>query len=153
MEALMKKDVCKCLPGWIESRHMQSWLGWIEKRVKACVDRARTAGAKECSREAWRRAIVESFPDDGRYHYSRFPIRTPDGDNTHAMSPSIDHCQGVTTLDLVIESRLVNDMKTILSEKEFKEIVGHLCCTLKARPGKREDNWECTRNFARGKKV
>jgi hypothetical protein len=43
---------------------------------------------------------------------------------------------------------LVNDMKTIMNDQEFREMVGHLAAVLKIRPKKLRKNWHCRRGFA-----
>jgi hypothetical protein len=50
--------------------------------------------------------------------------------------------------DVVLEVRLVNDMKTIMSEDEFRQMVGHLAVTLKTHPKELTKGWFCGRSFA-----
>jgi len=55
-------------------------------------------------------------------------------DERHPLWPSIDHLEGLLSTEVAIESRLVNDMKGILSEAEFKRVVGHLADSMEVEP-------------------
>jgi len=50
---------------------------------------------------------------------------------------------------VVIETRLINDMKTILSQTEFREVIAHLAVTLQIQPQQLPSDWKSNRSFAR----
>jgi len=61
-----------------------------------------------------------------RGYFSDIPLR-PDLDHTHSMYPSIDHLVDPTVhTETVVEARIINDMKSHLSEDEFWRVVEHL---------------------------
>jgi hypothetical protein len=64
------------------------------------------------------------------------------------MWPSVDHVNDPATPELVLEVRLVNDMKTILSPDEFRDAVGHLACALNVPVRRLPDDWTSKRSFA-----
>ena len=47
----------------------------------------------------------------------------------------------------MLETRLVNDMKTIMSDEEFRTLIGHLAAVLKVKV-KEQETWQCRRSFA-----
>ncbi len=49
--------------------------------------------------------------------------------------------------ELILETRLVNDMKSIMSDEEFRTLIGHLAVVLNVKLEERE-NWQCHRSFA-----
>jgi hypothetical protein len=61
-----------------------------------------------------------------RGYFSDIPLR-PDLDMTHSMYPSFEHLVDPTNHnEAVVEARIINDMKSHLSEKEFWQVVEHL---------------------------
>jgi hypothetical protein len=61
-----------------------------------------------------------------RGYFSDIPLR-PDLDHTHSMYPSFDHLNGPTDhQSAVVEARIINDMKSHLSEDEFWQVIEHL---------------------------
>src|SRR5437667_12589068 len=80
-------------------------------------------------------------------HYSRFPLSLASGKITDWNWPSVDHLKGLEVAELVLETRLVNDMKTIMSDEEFRTLIGHLAAVLKVKV-KEQETWQCRRSFA-----
>ena len=61
-----------------------------------------------------------------RGYFSDIPLR-PDLEDTHSMYPSFEHLVDPTNhKDAAVEARIVNDMKSHLSEGEFWRMVEHL---------------------------
>jgi hypothetical protein len=69
-------------------------------------------------------------------------------ENTAWNYPSVDHVEGPGVANVVLETRLVNDMKTIMCEKEFFAMVGHLAAVHEIEITKLSTNWKCLRSFA-----
>src|SRR5438876_389182 len=62
--------------------------------------------------------------------------------------PSIDHVETPGVASVVLETRLVNDMKTIMSQQEFREMIGHLASVLTVQAADLRQDWHCKRSFA-----
>jgi len=61
-----------------------------------------------------------------RGHFSDIPLR-PDLDPTHSMYPSFEHLHDPSNhQEAVVEARIINDMKSHLSENEFWQVIEHL---------------------------
>ncbi len=61
-----------------------------------------------------------------RGYFSDIPLR-PELDNTHSMYPSFEHLVDPKNhADAVVEARIINDMKSHLTEGEFWRVVEHL---------------------------
>jgi len=61
-----------------------------------------------------------------RGYFSDIVLR-PDLDITHSMYPSLDHLAGPKNhTETVVEARIINDMKSHLSEAEFWRVIEHL---------------------------
>lgn len=74
---------------------------------------------------------------------------------TNALYPSHDHrSERNDDSDMVIDARVINDMKTILTEDEFWLIIEHLYAVgrqkgrIPDRVALRHDSWKPERNFA-----
>jgi len=52
------------------------------------------------------------------------------------------------TAETVLEIRLVNDMKTIMTEREFRSVIGHLAAVLNVQVQELQEGWQCDRSFA-----
>jgi hypothetical protein len=73
----------------------------------------------------------------------------------HSLYPSIEHLSGPSDqTDLVVETRIVNDMKSHLTEAEFWSVIEHLYAVgltkgrIKAQPPQRlGDCWKPARSF------
>lgn len=106
--------------------------------------------ATRLTREDWRRAIWQAIlASSGRGHYSHFPLSLlSPGKPTDWNWPSVDHVSNPATAEVVLEVRLVNDMKTIMNEQEFREMVGHLAAVLEIPSKKLPNNWHCGRAFS-----
>ena len=84
-------------------------------------------------------------------------LLNPDLPNTDALYPSHDHLAGRGNhTKLVVDARVVNDMKTILSEQEFWLLIEHLYAvgrrkgTIPQRdPATLPDGWHPSRNYVR----
>lgn len=144
------------LPEWTNEAGGKAWLDWIDVKIAACDRRAkawvskRSWAATPPTREEWRRAIWDAMlTSTGCGHYSRFPLSLlPPGESTDWNWPSLDHSVSPATPELVLEVRLVNDMKTIMNEQELGEMVGHLAAVLGIPSKKLPDTWRCKRAFA-----
>jgi hypothetical protein len=62
--------------------------------------------------------------------------------------PSVEHLEDPGTASVALETRLVNDMKTIMSEAEFRDMVGHLAAAFSISPAGLPVGWKCRRSFA-----
>lgn len=89
-----------------------------------------------------------------RGHYSDL-LLDPDLPPTHALYPSIEHVTFPKQhAETVVETRIVNDMKSILSEGEFWHAIEHLFVVgvdqkkIKS-PIKRRDVWAPARHFGK----
>jgi hypothetical protein len=61
-----------------------------------------------------------------RGYFSDIPLR-PDLETTHSMYPSFDHLVNPSNhSEAVVEARIINDMKSHLSESEFWQMIEHL---------------------------
>lgn len=61
-----------------------------------------------------------------RGYYSDIVLR-PDLPNTHSMYPSLEHLvDPANHQEVVVEARIINDMKSHLSEPEFWSVIEHL---------------------------
>lgn len=150
--------VSEMLPAWTESAGgRDAWKKWLEARVTRCGRRAAIWASKRRKSidqlptpAEWRRAIVDALRSSaGRAYYSRFPLSlTTPLKSTDWNWPSVDHVSGPDVAKVVLETRLVNDMKTIMSEEEFRQIVGHLAAVLDVSAKELGSNWQCQRSFA-----
>lgn len=146
------------LPPWTESAGGRAeWKKWIEKKVNSCLRRAnkwadqRGISADDLPSSAqWRAAIVAAVQQSNGFgHYSKLELSlAPPRKSKDWNWPSIDHLQNPRVAEVVLETRLVNDMKTIMSEKEFREMVGHLATTLSVNVDRLPTGWGCRRAFA-----
>jgi hypothetical protein len=146
------------LPEWTESAGgSAAWRNWITRRVRSCCRRAqdwartqRTPPQRLPTASEWRGAIVKALcSSDGRGYYSHFFLSVePSRGETAWDWPSVDHRGGPASTDVVLETRLVNDMKTIMSEAEFLELIGHIAAVRKVEVRPRYD-WSCQRSFAK----
>lgn len=129
----------------------------VEGQVGRCCTRAtewvknrggRFSATKPTAGE-WRRAIVAALHDSkGRAAFSQFPLSMAHPrQNTDWSWPSVDHLKAPNVAEVAIETRLVNDVKSIMTKEEFLGLIRHLAFTMKATP--RENlNWQCGRSFA-----
>ena len=87
-------------------------------------------------------------------YYSDFPL-DPTLDHTDAMYPSHDHFgTPKNDKDMVVDARIINDLKSILTENEFWHVIEHLFCVgiekgkiANPSPKRLPDNWRPTRHF------
>jgi len=95
-----------------------------------------------------------------RGYFSDIPLR-PDLDNSHSMYPSFEHLVDPKNhADAVVEARIINDMKSHLSEGEFWQVVEHLFAVGlekgKIRPpfGKRlPKGWSPAKHYTKKKQI
>lgn len=85
---------------------------------------------------------------DGRGHFSRLPLSLKPWKPTAWNWPSLDHMKDPATAETVLEIRLVNDMKTIMTEREFRSVIGHLAAVLNVQVQELQEGWQCDRSFA-----
>lgn len=103
-----------------------------------------------------RRSVESCRSQDGvvRGHYSDLEL-DPTLEHTHSMYPSHDH-----TIDsqdhraMVVDARIINDMKSHLSEDEFWQVIEHLYAVGRAkeripsrRPRRLGRGWHPHRNY------
>lgn len=74
-----------------------------------------------------RRAVLQCLKDGiVRGYFSDFPLN-PKLKPTDSMYPSVEHLTSrQDSKNVAVETRIVNDMKSHLSEKEFWQLIGHL---------------------------
>src|ERR1043166_4735522 len=103
------------------------------------------------TKKAWGDAIYDALERcDGRGKYSKFALRIgADRPSAHPMYPSVDHVVDPATAQVEIETRLVNDAKTIMSLAEFTRLIGHLADSLGASVDSAGDEIPCVRSFAK----
>jgi hypothetical protein len=150
------------LPAWTElAGGKRAWAGWVQVQAHRCVARAKKwakqhSGANVPTLAEWKNAIwLALCNSDGRARYSRWPLSLAPRPNTPAtkrpwenpMWPSVDHLESPVVANVVIETRLVNDMKTILSENELRDVVGHLAHVLAISAKPLADDWRCKRSY------
>jgi hypothetical protein len=147
----------KELPDWIEEAGgLPAWRKWLTGKFRSCRKRAsdwalrqRNPTIELPTAKEWRESIVTALHSSrGLGYYSQFPLTLRPQRETDWNWPSVDHQGSPASTSLVIETRLINDMKTIMSETEFLELIGHLASVhqveVRARP-----SWSCQRSFAR----
>jgi hypothetical protein len=61
--------------------------------------------------------------------------------------PSVDHLKAPDVPEVVIETRLVNDVKSIMTEEELSGLIGHLAFVMNLTP-RENPTWQCARSFA-----
>jgi hypothetical protein len=147
------------LPVWTESAG-GDWGKWIDRQTGRCHRRAKEWASKNNRSNAqlpslkeWKKQILSAVEkSNGWGHYSQWPLRL-DKASSDWSYPSVDHCVDPGTAAVVIETRLVNDMKAIMSPKEFREMIGHLAAKLKIDVTELPATWRCDRSFAGPQKV
>jgi hypothetical protein len=144
------------LPLWAKEAGGEMWRKWVKNRIAGCDRRARAwargTSAPVPKTEEWGRAIWNALKHSkGRAHYSHLPLSLL-GEPTDWNWPSVDHLSGVDKSVVVIEVRLVNDMKTIMNDKEFRAMVGHLADTQNIPSRKLSKTWKCRRSFKKSEK-
>jgi hypothetical protein len=146
------------LPVWTDQADGRpAWKKWLEAKVNSCFRRAnKWAEKRGISADdlptpvEWRTAIVSAIEHSaGIGHYSklRLSLAAP-RKNTDWNWPSIEHLEGPGVATLALETRLVNDMKTIMSEVEFRAMIGHLAATLAVSASSLQGDWNCRGSFA-----
>jgi len=65
------------------------------------------------------------------------------------MWPSVDHVLNPATAEVVLETRVVNDMKTIMDKGEFKIVIGHLAAQLSIEARLLDASWSPKRGYWR----
>ena len=146
------------LPIWTElAGGRPAWKKWVEGKVNSCLRRAkkwaeqRGSSTDELPTPAqWRAAILDAIEQcAGIGHYSKLELSlAPPRKCTDWNWPSIEHLEGPGGPAVSLETRLVNDMKTIMSEAEFLAMIGHLSASLSVSAGILPDGWGCRRSFA-----
>ena len=108
------------------------------------------------SLENQRKSVMRSLCEDGvvRGYYSKLCL-DPTRDVKDALYPSHDHLAGRDDdTEMVVDARVINDMKTILSEAEFWRLVEHLYAVgrderrIAARkPERLDESWSPAREY------
>jgi hypothetical protein len=107
-----------------------------------------------------RNAVVRCLKDGiVRGYLSGFRL-DPKCQPTDSMYPSVEHLTGKENReDVVVETRIVNDMKSHLTEKEFWQLIGHLSSVdvegrkigMPLASNRLPDDWRPERNFRRAR--
>lgn len=143
------------LPNWIRAEDQAKWAKWVKIRAASCRRREKKCGEKTGNGRAtrgnvrWTEKILEALhhcEGFAAYSHLKLDISQP---HTSPFYPSIDHVEGIGSAKVKVETRLVNDMKTILDETEFKQVIGHLASALGAKAVRLKDGWKPKRTFAR----
>jgi len=142
------------LPSWAEAQGGRDrWTKWVKARAASCHRRARKWKKKTNQsltlprKSEWTDAIVSALNAcTGVAAYSgwELDVTLP---ATSPLYPSVDHVAGLGTAQAAIETRLVNDMKTILDAAEFKKVIGHLAIALGVQGTLLPDGWTPKRTF------
>ena len=143
------------MPEWTKSAGgCERWQEWAKRQAERCRDKAkkwaqkRKLNVRQPSVKEWRDAIISAIRQSGgRGHFSQLPLTFVDRKETDPHWPSVDHLVGIADPKVVIELRLFNDMKSICSEEEFREAVGHLAAVLPASAKRLPDDWRAVRCF------
>lgn len=148
----------RVLPSWTKSAGGDAlWQSWVKKQVTRCCARAKMwvkkhgRNSSDLGRASqWREAIIQALHDcGGSGQYSRLPLSlAAPGKNTDWNWPSLDHVEAPNVLSVAVETRLVNDMKGIMSASEFLEMVSHIAAVNAVPPQALPDGWRCSRSFA-----
>jgi hypothetical protein len=102
-----------------------------------------------------RRAVLKCFnktTGEVRGFYSDL-LLDPTLPHTNSLYPSVDHTTSPKSdIEMVVEARIINDVKSHLTEEEFWQMVEHLYAagTSKgkvSRLAKRRDAWKPKRNY------
>ena len=120
----------------------EEWKAWCRSGVH---------GKGTRKKKALRRSLVGR---EVRGYLSDLPL-SPNCSPTDSMYPSIEHLSSPTDHgDIVVEARIINDMKSHLSESEFWSVVEHLFAVGVAKGkilapfGKRlPDSWKPERHY------
>jgi len=146
------------LPPWTERAGGKAgWRSWVESEVKRCRARAKKwakkrgrTGSDLGSSSEWREAIIRALiacGGSGQYSHLPLSLATP-GKNTDWNWPSLDHVEAINIPCVAVETRLVNDMKSIMSVPEFREMVAHIAAVQGVALQPLPDGWRCSRSFA-----
>jgi hypothetical protein len=145
------------LPDWTEAAGGRDrWHAWVEGQVRRCRARAaewvRDHGRSLLLRPGageWRQAILAALKkSEGCGAFSRFALSmAPPRKSTDWNWPSVDHLKAPNVAEVAIETRLVNDVKGIMTEEEFRSLIGHLAVAMNVIPRENLD-WRCGRSFA-----
>jgi|GEM_PF-5408272 len=143
------------MPDWVHGNGgEEAWRKWLDNRAKGCHRRAKKfikkyGGQYSLTASDWKVEIHKALQStDGIGIYSQLPLSLNDKKETHPMWPSVDHLSDDLTPKVAIDTRVINDMKTILSEQEFKDIVSHLFTKMKLEVKALEDTWRPKRDYA-----
>jgi hypothetical protein len=112
----------------------------------------------KCLASRQRESVNRSVAADGtvRGYYSDL-LLNPDLDPTHSLYPSHDHTSHPRDdREMVVDARVINDMKTHLSEPEFWRMIEHLyavgICKGKIQPGvarRHDSDWCPERHYSK----
>ena len=101
-------------------------------------------------------SVERCMGEDGivRGYHSDIPLN-PNLPNTDAMYPSHDHItHPKDDAQMVVDARVINDMKTIISEEEFWLLIDHLYAVgrgkrvIPSREAQRHNDWKPSRDFS-----
>lgn len=149
------------LPKWTNKAGGESaWRAWADRQKRRCVKRAKEWAAKTGfagplpAPGQWHHAILEAIgKSDGRGHFSRLPLSLAWSNPVDPRWPSVEHLDGPASLNIAIEQRVFNDMKTICTEAEFRKAVGHLAAVFLVPLTRVDDYWRPERAFGAGEKT
>lgn len=143
------------MPEWTKlAGGSEAWRKWATRQAARCMRRAAkrdkksTTAGRGLSRKQWKDAIIMAIKQSGgRGYFSRLPLTFVGRVETDPHWPSVEHLVNSSDPKVVIELRLFNDMKSICSEDEFLQAVGHLAAVLSAPAKKLPDDWRTARGF------
>lgn len=143
------------MPDWVQNNGGEkAWQKWLKNRANSCHQRAKKfvkkhGGQYSLTASDWKEEIHKALLScNGVGCYSKLPLSLNDKQETHPMWPSVDHLRDDLTPKVAIDTRVINDMKTILSEQEFKDIVSHLFIKMELEAKALTDNWRPGRDYA-----
>jgi hypothetical protein len=147
---IQRRYVPDYLPLWAKRENEKAWCKWVESRTRSCRLRGGKNGPDAAT---WRGAIVNALrASRGRGEYSKITLKLKRKEYLrqpwiHPFYPLVDHNSDLSSCDIVVETRLVNDMKSLLSPEEFKKTVGHLSATMGVQAKRFNTQWCPDKHF------
>ncbi|MCK4644033.1 hypothetical protein KAU32_10425 [bacterium] len=148
------EEIRRQLPEWAKIQNIDKWVHWVKNKASSCQSRSRKHQNVACGDSnakvnllQWREAVLKALKESkGKGRYSQFDL-----DITrkckHPLYPSIEHLEGLHTPKLAVETRIVNDMKSILAEREFFDIISHISFVNGIRPRAIKEEIKLSRSF------
>ncbi|MHA1670881.1 MAG: hypothetical protein ACTSV5_09915 [Promethearchaeota archaeon] len=127
----IEEEIRNKLPKWLKKQNEGKWIKWVNTKTVSCRNREVKYLKKKKdnikiphSSSEWREAVLKALNNckDGKAIYSKYKLDI-NLDSSNPYYPSIEHIERIDKLNLGVEIRIVNDMKSILSEDEFFEFI------------------------------